>query len=617
MKKYFYYLVIICIQFFLASLPVFADSAQPSQRWVCLQVDWCLDKVAFEQGKILPNPLCAPGADGKPAPNGHRVRLTAKNDAKPLPNNPTYIVECLATSNGQVCTTGIVAGDMKIYGKDNTAALNKTDDYQFQGMFKTDGITNEANPVKSLENGNINPVEWQSYSKGNARKFFALNFFDPAGGNDLAGLGAQQQGTFSFETQSNLKDCVSISWDPYGRVFDSRSLEPIPNGSVDLLKKRENGFFTRLTANEVIGGAIENPFITKENGYFSFVVPDGIYKLSVKHKDYVFPGNESNLNQNFIKAYDDIYPYQTGSEINQRGAIQHRDVPLDSKRQGISYPIKLIEYFYNLDKTTNKLLLEGLSSHPLTIIRFYSLKATGVAQTLTRYRLLKTIQADKYGKFKTEIDQSSFESTEVFGDIELEKLDLTKTTALRQHSIFAVEAAQPTMSVVRFNPILNSIKGYAYDGKKNILPNTTVGIYLSYANKPYYETKTDGKGYYEIPPERIPDSEYTIKYTPIIGIIQRATTSKFIAQNSSYLENNHVNLSTNKGGKTVSPTTTISTKSVEKNFVTKNGGAKLAERSSQNNVTFLIIVVILLLLIGTTGGLLCVYLIKRKNQTNT
>ncbi len=614
MKKYFYCLIVIFIQFFLAGLPVFADSAQPSQRWVCLQLDWCLDKVAFAQGKILPNPLCAPGPDGKPAPNGHRVRLTAKSDAKPLPNNPTYILECLATSNGQVCTTGIATGDVKIYGKDNTAELNKTDDYQFQGMFETDGITIAANPVKSLGNGNINPVEWQSYSKGNARKFFALNFFDPTQGGDLAGLGAQQQGTFSFEDQSNLKDCVSISWDPYGRIFDSQTLEPIPNGSVDLLKKRENGLFTRLTANEVIGGAIENPFITKENGYFSFVVPDGIYKLSVNNQDYLFPGKEANLNQNFIKAYDDIYPYQTGLEINQRGAIQHRDIPLDPKEQGIRYPIKLIEYFYNLDKTTNTLLLEGLASHPSTIIRFYSLKATGVTQTLTRYRLLKTIQADTYGKFKTEIDQSSFESTEVFGDIELEKFDLTKTTASRQHSIFTVEAAQPITSVVRLNPILNSIKGYAYDGKKNILPNATVGVYLSYANKPYYETKTDEKGYYEIPTERIPNSEYYIKYTPIIGAIQKTTTSKFIAQNNSYLAVNNINLNTNKGKKTISP---LKNKLLTPLLPSSSKQTAAAKRSSQNSFTFLIIVVMLLLLIGTAGGLLCVYLIKRnKSQTN-
>lgn len=630
---------LLLILFFFTTIPVFGQQSQLSQRWVCLKVDWCLDQVAFAQGKYLPNPLCAPGSDGKPLANGHRVRLTAKSDAKLLPNADTYIVECLATTIGQVCTTGNTENDTRIYGKDNALALKTSDDYQFQGVFKSDGVTAASAPLKSKASGDIDPVEWQSYSKGNARKFLALNFFDPNEGNSLLGRGAEQQGTFSFEVQSNTKDCVSISWDPYGRVFDSKTLEPIPNASVTLLKKKANGLYSQLLSGEILGGAIENPYMTNESGYYSFVVPDGTYKLSASNQNYIFPSDRANLNEEYIKAYSDLYPASTGVEIVQAGTVQHRDIPLDPKSGiGINYPVKLLNYFYNLDKSTNKILIEGLVSHPLARLRFYSIKPKGeFSQLLIRYKLLKSIQADRFGKFKTEIDQSSFEPTEVFGDMELEKVDLTNNTTSKQpmlKKLFSVEAAQSSINIIRFNPILNSLKGFAYDAKKNILPRVTVGVYLTYANKPYYETKTDEKGYYEIPSERLPNSPYNIKYSTIIGGLQTTSTSKFVAQNNVYLEKNKIDLNTNKGSRkdpsiAKNPLDTdlkdTLTKSGDKNFFSKSEGTNfstspsvkqpsLTQGSLQNNSRLLIIIVILLLLIATAGGLLGFYLIKKNKN---
>lgn len=592
-------ILLLLILFLFASFPVFAQS-QLSQRWVCLRSQVCSDPASKCSGKgVL----------------GHRAILSAKEDAKPFPNKDTYIVECLATTSGQVCTTGNTNTDIVIYGKDNTAGLKTSDDYQFQGIFKSDGVTSASAFLKSKASGDIDPLEWQSYSKGNARKFLALNFFDPNGGTGTMGKGGEQQGTFSFETQSNLKDCVSISWDPYGRVFDSQSLEPIPEVSVELLKKRNNGVFSQLLSSEMLGGAIENPYSTIENGYYSFVIPDGTYKLSAFQQNYIFPNDKTKLNSGYTKAYSDLYPNNTGVEIVQAGTVQHRDIPLDPIGQGINYPVKLIEYFYNLDKTSNKAFLEGVVSHPLTNIRFYSVKPQGeVSQILIRHKLIKNIQADKYGKFKTEIDQSIFEPTEVFGDMELEKVDLTKITALKQKAIFkTVEAAQSSVSVVRFNPILNSLKGYAYDNKKNILPRANVDVYLAYSSRPYYETKTDEKGYYEISPERLPDSSYSIKYSTVIGSAQVTSTSKFIAQNNTYLEKNNINLNSNK------------TSPKNREFITKSEGSKFdsssparqitsTKRSSENNTRFLIIVVILLFLIAGVGGALGFYLIKKNKN---
>lgn len=618
------------ILFLFTAHPISAQQAQLSQRWVCLKVDWCLDQAAWAEPtpRAVPNPLCS-AAGRNLAVSGHRVRLTAKPDAKPLPNADTYIVECLATSTGQVCTTGSTVNDMLIYGKDNTASLKTSDSYIFQGLFKSDGVTTAASPLKSKTAGDIDPVEWQSYSKGNARKFLALNFFDPNAGSNLMGAGAEQQGTFSFEVQSNTKDCVSISWDPYGRVFDSQSLEPIPHVSVTLLKKRSAGIFSPLLPTEILGGAINNPYTTDENGYFSFVVPDGTYTLSASNKNYIFPNNNTKLNSGYIKAYSDLYPNATGGEIAQVGTVLHRDIPLDSKTGiGISYPVKLVEYFYNLDKSSNTMIVEGLVSHPLTRIRFYSVKPKGeTSQVLVRYKLLKTIQTDTYGRFKTEIDQAVFEPTEVFGDMELEKVNLVNSSTSKQLLFKTVEAVEPSISSVRLTPILNSLKGYAYDSQKNILSRANVGIYISYANKPYHQTKTDENGYYEVPSERLPDSAYTVKYSTIVGGAQTTSTSQFIAQNNVYLAKNNINLNSGRSAPKARLTQKpVSTQSGEKELLTKSEGTNfgrepsvskpsITARSSQNNSVLLIAAVILLFLIAGSGVLLGLYLL-RKNKIN-
>lgn len=622
-------LFIFCFSFFSINTSVLAQS-QPSssQRWICLNVDWCIDMAAFQQGKYVPNPICSPGGR-----NGHRVRLTAKSDAKPLPNKDTYIVECLSTANGEICTTGNTTTDTLVYGKDNTAVLNASDEYQFQGIFLPDGVTATTNPVTSLGNGDINPVEWQSYSKGNSRKFLALNYIDPADNGNWLGQGGEQQGTFSFETQSNLKNCVSIMWDPYGRVFDSKTLEPIPGASVMLLKKRDSNIFTQLLRGEVMGGAIDNPYLTKQDGAFSFVVPDATYKLSVIQQNYTFPAANS-VNPNYIRVYSDIYPDQTGVEIIQQGQVQHRDIPLNPKGQGITYPVKLMQYFYNLDKATNTILIDGLVSHPLTKIKLYSLQTLNDNQPQTRSRLLKTLQADKFGKFKVDIDQTQLGPTEIFGDIELEKTDLTASIQTKKNFIdnllslifrkaLKVEAAQPATTTIRLNPILNKLQGYAYNSNQQIMPNATVGVYLAYANKPYAETKTDQQGFYTFNSNSLPDSPYTIKYIIPQGGSTSVSTTRFIAQNNTYLSQNKINLNANL----IKPIPTNNQQKLSQQTSTKTNKFSpsqpslpqqtgVVQKTPTINSSMILIVIILLVLFGGVAVLLGMYILK-KNQSQS
>ncbi|KKP86103.1 MAG: hypothetical protein UR89_C0033G0006 [Candidatus Roizmanbacteria bacterium GW2011_GWA2_35_8] len=545
LRKFF--LSIFFLLFFITPFSL-VDAQQRSERWVCLNAVHCWEEKPESEACIIKN--------------GHRVLLTAEPDAKLLPNKETYIIECLATVTGQICTAGTTDLDMLVYGIDNTAALKASDDYLFEGLFAADGTTSINNPISSKEDGNIDPAYWQSYSKGNDRKFLALNYFEPIPDMGPGEEKTQQVGTFSFENAANQSDCISISWDPYGRVFDSQTLEPVNKTTVTLLKKRNDGSFTIVTPADLLGGSILNPQTTEEDGDFSFVVPDGIYKLTASQSNYVFPEQTVNLQSNYSKIYSDIYPDQTGEEIVQQGTFQHRDIPLKQVIVGLETSPKLMEYFYDLNKPTSTAIVTGRVSHPFAKIKAYSLKPNSVSQENVRYRLLpETVSADKLGHFVLEVDQSQFEPTESFGEITIQKIDLTQPSLVEKFKqwllgfISKVNAQTTIASSIRLEPIFNHLEGYAYNAGGEVLPNATVSIYLSFSNKPSYQTKTDDKGYYQISSEFLPSMPYRITYTTTAGQIVKTSTSQFIAQNSDSIVASDIKINqfTNKEGKVITP----------------------------------------------------------------
>ncbi|MDO8610631.1 MAG: hypothetical protein Q7R95_08855 [bacterium] len=607
-RKYIIILFILLSTYLLVSKSI---SAQPklSERWVCLSAIHCWEQKAESAACVTKN--------------GHRALLSAKGDLKPLSNQDTYIVEALATATGEVRTAGTKQLDEKIFGKDNEADLLISDKYEFQGLYAADAVTPITNPIKSKNSGDIDQIYWQSYSKGNERKFLAMNYVDST--NFEVGTGALQQASFTFEGAA--KNCVSINWDPYGKVFDAESLEPIYGIQVELQKKRVDGQFTRYLSSEMLGGQIENPFTTKEDGAFSFVVPDGLYKLAVSNIEFDFPVQLDNVNKSYSKLYSDIYPAGTGEVINQQGKIQHRDIPLKFKLGSKTYPVKLMEYFYSLNKEVNKVTVQGIVSHSLTTIKIYSLKPSE-SSTITnplfiRSRLIKTIQADKFGKFIADIDQSGFMPTEIFGEIELEKYKIEQASnvlTLIDWFVKKVDAQQSDKAIIRFDPILNKINGYAYDVNGSLLTNTIISIYLNYSNKSYFETKTDEKGYYEIPSVNVPDSPYRLKYSLPNGGTQSVSTSKFIAQNKIYIEktsaegNVKSSIKPNLFGSNITPkatiiqTTNTPIKSISSSPLQRTN---TSIKTTQNNNIILLFAVLLLLFAGV-GGLLFYYISHKK-----
>ncbi|MEK9169840.1 MAG: hypothetical protein AAB788_03800, partial [Patescibacteria group bacterium] len=435
------------------------------------------------------------------------------------------------------------------------------------------------------------------------------------------GLGGQQLGEPVFDWVGAAKKCLSIAWDPDGRVFDSQSLEPIPSTSVTLTKKRANGTFTfvnKFDPNDVPTGVLTNPYLTLEDGGFSFFVPDGTYKLTPQVAGYNFPGSLA-LNSNYSKIYSEIYPLLTGLEIVEKGGPQHRDIPVDSVGgQPTYFPIKMMEYSYQSDRISS-VFIDGRVSHPLATINAYSvIPDSNNPEVKVRYKLIKTVKADKVGRFSVVIDQSTFDKnkSEMFGEVEAIKAD------------FGLSASDTnsTPLVLKLNPILTYIEGDAsFQGK--VLPGAKIELLLSSSTKPYYETVADSQGHFKIPSDYIPFMPYKLRYSSG-GTVTSVTTSKFVTDNSANIKSKKTNLfypqySNPKINDSIKKSIVAYNKQLNNSQgggqgasgnIPGQSGSKTSQSTSKNLMFVGIVLVIAILLIGV--GVLGVYLIKKKQDSS-
>jgi hypothetical protein len=584
------------------------EEAAATKRWFCLEAD---------------------------PSGGHRAKLYTKDNAaageKPLANHETIIVECIATDAGQQCTTGNAALDQELYGGSQISADLG---YKFQGLFAADGETPITQPIPGNPSGTFAPVIWQdATTRSHERKWLGLNLVEPKPDVDM-GQGGEQLGTFDFEFA--LQKCVNIAWDPYGRIFDSQNLEPVSGASVTLLKKRDNGIFTYVNPadpNDVPGGALINPMPTLEDGAYSFVVPDGTYKLSVQKAGYDFPA-ASVLNLNFSKIYSDIYPTQTGVEIVQAGAIQHRDIPVDAQGGSISTPAKVMEYIYESDKLGN-VMVEGRTSHPMAVVNFYSvIPDANDPEVKTRYRLISTINADAKGRFTAVIDQSQFDAEvgETFGEVEATNVDLTlaakkqnlleKALGFVQNLVVRDVGAQTSSStVLKLDPIPSYLEGYAYDSKGDPIPNAKVSIVLNFTTKAYYQTVADENGFFTIHSDYMPFQPYKLTYSsPQTGTIS-VSTAKFLTDNKAYIVENKVeaykpNYIDPKVNEQIKAKLTVTAAAANNQFGNNEGTPGQGGQNgpgSTANMGFIAMVALIIVLLVAAGAVV-MYMVKKNSE---
>ncbi|HEX7542918.1 MAG TPA: carboxypeptidase-like regulatory domain-containing protein, partial [Patescibacteria group bacterium] len=401
--------------------------------------------------------------------------------------------------------------------------------------------------------------------------------------------------------------------------------EPIPGASVTLLKKRTNGIFSNVNKfdpNDVPDGILTNPYLTKEDGSFSFFVPDGTYKLTPLIAGYNFPGSLA-LNSNYSKLYSNIYPLATGVEIIEKGGSQHRDIPVDSVGgQPTYFPIKIIEYSYQSDRISS-VFVDGRVSHPLATINAYSvIPDPNKPGAMIRYKLIKTIQADKVGRFSLIVNQSTFDSTknEMFGEIEAIKSKFNGTSV----------DTNSTPAILKLNPIMTFIQGKATSNGQ-VLPGATVSLLYDSSTKSLYETTADSQGYFKIPSDYIPFMPYKLRYSSG-GIVTSVTTSRFILDNPINATNNKTNLFYPQyNNPKINDSIKKSIIAYNNQLNNSQGGSGLgspannpghpqpssetSQPTSKNLVFICIVLLIVIVLIGV--GAIGVYLIKKNQSTST
>ncbi|MBI4973639.1 hypothetical protein HZC27_03455 [Candidatus Roizmanbacteria bacterium] len=616
MKKLpLFFMPALFILFFLPSYSYAKNKyAEKSQQWKCLTVP-AVGKKAID---------CRFDEAGcsKEGVAGHRIKLTQTGLT---PNKDVYVIGCIGTSTGNLlCTTGNKDADDAVYGdweggKLKTSAPNLKNlmsdpdiKYEFQGLYKNGTTRMEPpspfKPVGTALTSQKEWYEWQDYTpKEMNRKWLTFQWGDPTTAAPVGKGGGNQQGTFSFNFLNTSKDCASIAWDPYGRLFDSSTLEPIDNTQITL-QINKGGVFSAMTSADLLGGNLINPQQVYEDGAFSFIVPDGDYKL-LPTLPYVT--DLAKIDPNYKKAYSEIY---AGEVIQQRGAIQHRDIAIAT--QNTNTTPKAISFFYDATPY-GTIALDGTVSHPLTKINVKTAKVSTVhPSSKIPYRTIQTAQADKMGKFNFTVDQNKFEKTgsytEIIAGIELVKVDLRTGTE-----------SSASSQTVALEPIPQYLEGYAYNSMGTVLPNTTVGVYLSSGVSSVAEVITDENGLFKITTDSLPSSTYNLRYTTKTGVTFVVKPSTFLAQNQQYYAQNKLSPYVGRYiGGTVAPTgdpinkVTSQNKGANIQSSEKQEDQKMTNKQIQNNQIpsqTLVLVLILVLLLGGVVGVV-IYLKKKKTS---
>lgn len=498
--------LIILSLFVFSTFPPFVQGQTgpglPSQTWRCL-------KWERYSGEIKPGGI-----------NHHRVTLTG--DGFPT-NQDIYIVSCVDTADGLKCTTGSNDYDQTLgFGENNYTNLQNSTTLPLPFGFIVDGGSK-----RTLPNGKLEAIAASWTKQSTDHSFYAVWINDPSliNKDQSASL---QYGTFQFRQDTSL--CSAVRWDPYGRIFDSQSLEPLPNIVVSVLDQNKNRV---LIPN--------NPQTTQADGSFNFLVEPGSYFLSPNiSAGYIF-NTTPNLHPNYVKAYFDIYKPDEVI-IEKTGQPEHRDIPFDP---GANPPFRseptLITYGHLRLETQTK--YEGKVSHPLSILALIGEKSNQEIGKTT---------ADKFGFWEIKVESKEIPQNE--GLIpKITKVDLTSNQVgdilrlilSKLTKLSLAQSLQTASKKVVFQPLLSYVEGYAYDDKSNPIPQAEVKVKLKMSNSVYYKTTADEKGYFAIPPQNLPIFEYYFEFKSPSAIkpVQK-TTSEFAEKNTQYLAANRINLMT-------------------------------------------------------------------------
>ncbi len=554
------------------------------------QIRRCLTAKSIDTGKAE--------LSGKDYPTGQKI----------------YIVDCIPTANNFICTTGSTTND-DLLGITTSNPPN----------FTIIG----SNPVVSTD-GKINTTASVDLAYGQTHLFYGTILLDA--NNPEGNAKSLQMGAFNFFDQ-DLTECVGVKFiiptatpaptatpgpvtptavppdsdggdggggdggggggggDPYGRVFDAVSLEPIPNISVEILNNEKK----HLNISMLV-----NPQTTKEDGIFNFVVPVGFYYLNPTLNNYTF-ASASAINPNYIRAYSDILK-SPDEKVFEKSISEptHKDIALDPGNNP-PYRANPTKINYGTIRVGEKMVVIGRVSHPLTIVKFSQ-----------NGKQLGYTNSNRWGAYKVSIDIGKIDpNTQI--KVDFEKVDLSGNAQtlniferiLAKFNFFEKANAQTLNKATKssgffIDPIPSYIEGIAYDSQNNIANNSYVNLKLTNSDQIYYQTKADENGKFTIDPKYIPAFAYRLEIVnpQTKENVKNYTITEFSKSNFQYLAENKINLmtATKDNKKLIIKNTSNNT--IDKNIINKTEPQKTTkEQIKSNSVLFTLMVLFSIIIV--------------------
>lgn len=510
-----------------------------------------------------------------------------------------YIVGCISTNDGISCTSGEAEIDSRL--TEIGFVTNPFPGHEFKAL---------TNPVLSRD-GKVEVILRSATPRGEDHSFFGVVAVEEQVENQGEAR-TITYGTFGFS--DDPKKCIGIHWDPKGRVFDSQTLEPLPEAAVTLLDSDKK---------KVSLPGVANPVVTKEDGLFNFFVPNGTYYLLINKDLYQHPLELSEVNPKYSQIYycdpDVGKPlYYESFPIIEQGKLIHCDVPLKPLETGYIAP-NIILVNYGQIRLSGVTKIYGTFSHPLTKVQ---IKKDNI--------LIKEIIADKYGAWTYFIDNNQLPVT-VTGLKNETIYSQAKNNWVNKiiSFLFKPVFSQNSSSSFTFHPILTYIEGYAFDNKGAIIPKAIIKIVPEMTKKTYYTTFADEKGFFKIETDKLPIFPYYIQIIDPTNrnLVYNTTTTIFVKNNKKYLDEKKLNLSTTQvistdGSRLKEKTNLTPTKKPGLDFKTSADEKKTITPSSKSgsekaigNLVFMVAIIIFLLL-ASVFFLYYFYNIKQKSHEN-
>jgi len=529
--------------------------------------------------------------------------------------SPKTYIELLKTFEGNLneyCTTGKSDRDIFYFGQDYTSILTTYNLVpQKTTSFTSSKLTDNFIPYGpvNIPISLIDPNDHVFYtfyaisSTGNAPTISqALTSPGPTNQEtnensqkllELKGLGTQQIGT--APTNGTKEKCVNIAWDPYGRLFDGISLEPLNKDEATVTLLDKNGNKVSIPNNNVK--------IDRLGKYNIMVREDGEYKLNViPYTSHQFINFSPDIR--YKSLYETIFMPLDPAFFESSTNPKRIDIALKPVDTPYKRPIEVVQNEYKQVWTGGKKYIKITLrvTHPLSLVKL--IVDNIVVKDNGNGELLPTV-TDKNGFWKVLVRDYKVLSQNGF------RIQVAKNPA------YYLYAGQSDDKItLDYDPILPYIEGYANDGSGKIIANAIVQVKLKMNGSTFYQTNTNEKGYFIIQPKNLPPLDYNFIYTdPKDKSEYIKTTAKFVSDNNDYLTKEKINLlKGTKNGQSVIEDTGKTRDFSLNDIIQKNNVEKKSDNKiTKNNYSLIFgFVVLIILIIGAGATALYIFLKKPK-----